>query len=235
MRHPTASTPEDRTEALAAVDQGTAESGFGRRTMIRTSMLGAVGALGLPAVVLLRDLGPLPGDEPKETVWDEGMRVVNDVSGLPIKPEDMEIGQLVNGEPAILFETDDDGEYLIAGAERQAAKSKAAVILVRIRPEEISVPEGRENWGVDGILCYSKICTHVGCPISLYEQLTHEVLCPCHQSTFDLADGARVIFGPADRPLPQLPLDVDEEGYLVATSDFPDIVGPSYPTMPQDR
>ena len=235
MRHPTASSPEDRTEALAALDQGTAESGFGRRTMIRNSMLGAIGALGLPAVVTLRDLGPLPGDEPEKTVWREGMRVVNDVSGLPIKPEDVEIGQLVNGEPAILFETDEHGEHIVAGAEKQAIKSKAAVILVRIRPEDITPPECRENWGVDDILCYSKICTHVGCPISLYEQQTHNVLCPCHQSTFDLADGARVLFGPAERPLPQLPLAVDDEGYLVATSDFPDVVGPSYPTMPQDR
>ena len=87
---------------------------------------------------------------------------------------------------------------------------------------------GRENWGIDGILCYSKICTHVGCPISLYEQTTHHVLCPCHQSTFDLSDGAKVVFGPAARPLPQLPLAVDSEGYLVAQSGFTEPVGPSF-------
>jgi ubiquinol-cytochrome c reductase iron-sulfur subunit len=238
MRHPSASSPEDRKEALAAVDMGVAGSGFGRRKMIRNSMLGAMGALGLPAVVLLRDLGPLPGGEeggdPEETVWDEGMRVVNDVTGLPLRPEDIELGQLVNGEPAVLFETE-DGEPVLEGAERQAARGKAAVILVRMRPEEITPAEGREDWAVDGIVCYSKICTHVGCPISLYEQQTQRVLCPCHQSTFDLSNGAEVVFGPADRPLPQLPLAVDEEGYLIATSDFPEIVGPSYPTMPQDR
>ena len=97
-----------------------------------------------------------------------------------------------------------------------------------MEPDEIIPGEGREDWSVDGILCYSKICTHVGCPISLYERTTGNVLCPCHQSTFDLADSARVTFGPAARPLPQLPLAVDSEGYLVAQSDFTEPVGPSF-------
>jgi hypothetical protein len=95
-------------------------------------------------------------------------------------------------------------------------------------PDDIKPWKGRENWGVEGILCFSKICTHVGCPISLNERTTHHLLCPCHQSTFDLADSARVIFGPAGRPLPQLPLAVDDEGYLVAQSDFHEPVGPSF-------
>ena len=90
-----------------------------------------------------------------------------------------------------------------------------------MEPDDITPAPGRENWGVDGILCYSKICTHVGCPISLYEQQTHHLLCPCHQSTFDLADNGKVIFGPAARPLPQLPLTVDSEGYLVARATSP--------------
>ena len=83
-------------------------------------------------------------------------------------------------------------------------------------------------WTVDGVICYSKICTHVGCPISLWEQQTHHLLCPCHQSTFDLADHAKVVFGPAARPLPQLPIAVDDEGYLVAQSDFNEPIGASY-------
>ena len=105
---------------------------------------------------------------------------------------------------------------------------RAAVIVVRMEPEEITPLPGRENWNVDGITSYSKICTHVGCPISLYERTTHHLLCPCHQSTFDLADGGRVVFGPAARPLPQLPIAVDSEGYLVAQSDFKEPVGPSF-------
>ena len=84
------------------------------------------------------------------------------------------------------------------------------------------------NWTIDNIVAYSKICTHVGCPVALYEQTTHHILCPCHQSTFDAANGANVIFGPAPRPLPQLPLTTDAQGYLVSQSDFTQPVGPSF-------
>jgi ubiquinol-cytochrome c reductase iron-sulfur subunit len=97
-----------------------------------------------------------------------------------------------------------------------------------MQPKDITPSPEAKDWGIDGILCFSKICTHVGCPISLWEQQTHDVLCPCHQSTFDLADNAKVIFGPAARPLPQLPLIVDDEGYIAAASDFTQPVGPSF-------
>ena len=116
----------------------------------------------------------------------------------------------------------------IEGVPLQVEKAKGAIIVVKMEPGDIIPAEGRENWTVNGIICYSKICTHVGCPISLYERTTHHVLCPCHQSTFDLADAAKVVFGPAHRPLPQLPLAVDEEGYLIAQSDFTEPIGASY-------
>ena len=229
MRHPAASSDADREETLAAFHTGLEESGIGRRPLVRNSMLGAIAVLALPVpIVLLRDLGPLPGDALYSTIWAPGMRVVRDVTGTPIRPADIEVGDLVNGEPAAIFETDEEGEPLVEGVELQVAKSKGAVILVRMEPDDITPGPGREDWSVDGILCYSKICTHVGCPISLYERTTHNVLCPCHQSTFDLADAARVVFGPAARPLPQLPLAVDSEGYLVAQSDFTEPVGPSF-------
>ncbi|MBO9520715.1 MAG: Rieske 2Fe-2S domain-containing protein [Nocardioidaceae bacterium] len=227
-RHSASSPEEDRTEAVAAFETGLADSGIARRSLVRNSLLGALATLGLPGIVFLRDLGPLPGDTLAHTVWKKGMRVVQDVDGAEIKPSDMVIGQLVNAEPAIFFEENAEGEPEIHGAELQAAKAKAAVILVRMHPNDIKPAKGRENWGVDGILCYSKICTHVGCPISLWEQQTHHLLCPCHQSTFDLADNGKVVFGPAGRHLPQLPLAVDDEGYLIATSDFTEPVGPSY-------
>ena len=227
-RHPAGSSEEDKAETLAALDAGVSESGIGRRPLIRNSLLGAMAALGLPAIVALRDLGPLPGDKLFHTVWKQGMRVVQDVDGSPIKPSDMEIGQLVNGQPAVFFEEDEEGEPVYHGVELQVEKAKAAVIIVRMQPDDIKPAKGRENWGVEGILCFSKICTHVGCPISLWEQQTHHLLCPCHQSTFDLADNGRVIFGPAARAVPQLPMAVDSEGYLVATSDFTEPVGPSF-------
>ena len=109
-----------------------------------------------------------------------------------------------------------------------APSSERRISLRRVKPDDITPFKDRENWGVEGILCFSKICTHVGCPISLWEQQTHHLLCPCHQSTFDLGDSGLVVFGPAARALPQLPITVDAEGYLVARDGFPVPVGPSY-------
>jgi ubiquinol-cytochrome c reductase iron-sulfur subunit len=236
MRHPASSSDEDRATTVAALQAGLEESGIGRRPLVRNSLLGAVAILGAPAVVLLRDLGPTnaqvadaeTGQGLEHTIWKEGMRIVRDVVGTPIRASDLEIGDLVNAEPAAMFETDENGELLVEGVELQVMKSKGAVVLIRMDPSDNTPGPGRDNWSVDGILCYSKICTHVGCPISLNERKTHHLLCPCHQSTFDLADSGRVIFGPAARALPQLPIAVDSEGYLVAQSDFTEPVGPSY-------
>jgi ubiquinol-cytochrome c reductase iron-sulfur subunit len=238
LRHAARSSDEDREETLRVLALGAEESGIARRPLVRNSLLGAVGVLLAPVVVLLRDLGPTPhqvasaADYPgaglEHTVWDTGVRVVRDVVGTPIRPGDLEIGDLLNGEPETIFAVDEDGDPVLEGVPLQIAKSKGAVVLIRMDPDDNKPGEGRENWAVDGILCYSKICTHVGCPISLNERKTHHLLCPCHQSTFDLADAAKVVFGPAARPLPQLPLTVDDEGYLVAQSDFKEPVGPSY-------
>ena len=245
MRHGAASPPEDRTEVLEAVNAANRESGFGRRPLIRNTLLGSLGLLGLPSLVFLRDLGPLPYGH-TETVWDEGVRVVNDVAGTPIRPSDIEVGQLINAQPAVFYDGQGDPnasdpqspDFVPAqyeGHEILHHKAKAAVVVVRMRPEDITPAEGKEDWGIDGILCYSKICTHLGCPISLWEQQTHHLLCPCHQTTYDLADNGKVLFGPAHRPLPQLPLRVDAEGYLVAQSDFLDIVAASYPEIARDQ
>lgn len=229
MRHAVASSEADRAETLTALNQGLEESGIGRRPLVRNSLLGALGVLALPVpVVLLRDLGPLPGKALYHTIWEPSMRVVRDVVGTPIKASELQIGDLVNAEPAAIFEVDEEGEPLVEGVDLQVAKSKAAVILLRMEPGDVVKASGKEDWDVDGIVCYSKICTHVGCPISLNERTTHHLLCPCHQSTFDLADSGKVVFGPAARALPQLPLMVDDEGYLVAQSDFTEPVGPSF-------
>jgi ubiquinol-cytochrome c reductase iron-sulfur subunit len=215
-RHSTASSDEDRAAAAALLRQGNEESGFGRRKLIRNSLITALGALGLPAIISLRDLGPLPGDRLEHTTWKKGVRVVTDPTHRPIKAADIPIGGVVHVLPE--------------GTESLEDKAKAAVILIRLEPEEASryVVKGREDWGYAGIVAYSKICTHVGCPVGLYEQQTHHLLCPCHQSTFDVLRHCEVVFGPASRPLPQLPITVDDEGYLVAQSDFTEPVGPSY-------
>ena len=114
------------------------------------------------------------------------------------------------------------------GPDKLNQKAKAVVLLMRLDPAKVKITPGREDWNVDGIFAYSKVCTHVGCPIALYEQHTHHLLCPCHQSTFDLTQECKVIFGPASHALPQLPITVDDEGFLVAQSDFHEPVGPVY-------
>ena len=225
-RHPLESTPDEQAGAIAAFEAGAEESGIGRRTMIRNSLLGAVALLPLPIVFILGDMGPLnpnPALVRSRTIWGPGVRVVNDVTFEPIKPEDLEVGQLVNAMPATYKDIPEEDH-----TDALRARAFASVILIRMELDEFVIEPGREDWHVDGILCYSKICTHVGCPISLYEQQTHNMLCPCHQSTFALADNGKVVFGPAHRPLPQLALEVDAEGYLAAQGDFAEPVGPSY-------
>ena len=224
-RHGAASPPEARERVLADLETGIEASGIRRRTLLGTGMASALGLMAVPAVVSLADLGPWPtaavrAETIETTLWAEGVRLVNDVTFLPLKADEMVVGQLVNAQPATL--------EALHGVEHQVEKAKASIIVVRMDPNSIRVPESRRDWQVDGILCYSKICTHVGCPISLWEQQTHHLLCPCHQSTFDLGNSGVVVFGPAARALPQLPITTDADGYLVARSGFTVPVGPSY-------
>ncbi|MDT0201180.1 Rieske 2Fe-2S domain-containing protein [Nocardioides sp. AE5] len=238
QRHPAASSEEDREETLAALQAGLEESGIARRPLVRNTLLGALAFAGLPLIVGLTDLGPVATSSVRrktleKTVWKEGTRIVRDVTGTPIRPEDLEVGDLLNAQPEGLVHLHDaslkrEGVDYLEGAPLHIEKGKASLILLRMEPKDITHGKGRENWTHQGIVAYSKICTHVGCPISLNEQQTHHLLCPCHQSTFDLADSGRVVFGPAARALPQLPIKVSEDGYLVAQSDFTEPVGPSY-------
>lgn len=208
----------DRADAERIVGDILDESGIKRRPLIRNTLLGAMVLAPLPAIAIFRDLGPLPGDKLSQTMWGEGVRLTLDPSGAPIRASDVTIGSAVHVIPEGLKEAE----------HKLEEKAKAVVLLMRLNPEDLDPSEGREDWGYEGIVAYSKICTHVGCPVALYEQQTHHLLCPCHQSTFDLTQECKVIFGPAVRPLPQLPITVNSEGYLVAQSDFHEPVGPSY-------
>ncbi|MGO4956463.1 cytochrome bc1 complex Rieske iron-sulfur subunit [Luteococcus sp. Sow4_B9] len=228
LRDPIASNEADHEEMAAAWQAGVEDSGIGRRKVIGGMLAGAAGLVAIPAVVSLADMGPHPGKGTRaatieKTIWAEGIKLVNDITFEEIKASDLEIGQMVNAAPANLEELAHEDHV-----EFHRARAKAAIIIVRMNPDSIKVPESRKDWQVNGILAYSKICTHVGCPISLWEQKSHHLLCPCHQSTFDLGDSGVVVFGPAARALPQLPITVDNEGYLVARSDFTVPVGPSY-------
>ncbi|MBT2383278.1 ubiquinol-cytochrome c reductase iron-sulfur subunit [Streptomyces sp. ISL-11] len=217
-RHPIEADPEVKAKVMADFRDGAEESAIGRRPLIRRTMFGALALLPLSGVVLLRDLGPLPGTKLRKTAWSEGKMLINQNTLQPLRPEDIQVGSLTFAMPEGLKEEDHDFQKEI---------SKAALMIVRLRPENIK--DKRElDWSADGIVAFSKICTHVGCPISLYEQQTHHVLCPCHQSTFDLADGGRVIFGPAGHALPQLRIKVNDKGYLEAMGDFAEPVGPAF-------
>ncbi|GAA3859779.1 Rieske 2Fe-2S domain-containing protein [Streptomyces sedi] len=217
-RHAVAAAPEVKAQVLEEFRKGAEESGIGRRKLVRNTMLGAMALVPLSGVVLLRDLGPLPEDKLRKTAWREGSVIVNENTGEPLRPEDITVGSLTQAMPEELDHHDHDFHAEIA---------KAAVMLVRLEPEDIKDPRSAE-WGHEGILCFSKICTHIGCPATLYEQQTHHALCPCHQSTFDLSDGARVLFGPAGHPLPQLRITVNDDGYLTALGDFEEPPGPSF-------
>jgi len=219
-RHQSRSEPETRAKAVEILNMAGDESGLSRRKLLRRTMFGALAVLPIPAVVLFGDLGPAGvGDKMRVTMWDRGVRLTRDPSGVPIKASEVTLGSVFHVIPDGLNDL----------YHKLDEKAKAAVLLVRVNPDVLqNVPAEREGWSYEGIVAYSKICTHVGCPVALYEQHTHHLLCPCHQSTFDLADNCKVIFGPAARPLPQLPITVDEEGYLIAQSDFTEPVGPSY-------
>jgi ubiquinol-cytochrome c reductase iron-sulfur subunit len=216
-RKPLRSSDEDRAEAVAALKEGAAGAGLGRRKLIRNSLLGALAPLGLLAIIPLRDLGPLPGASLAYTAWKPGRRLVTDPTGRPIKVSDVPIGGVVHVQPEGI-------EHMKNPIDERA---KATTLVIRLQPDEIKDPK-QKRWSVDGIVAYSKVCTHVGCPVGLYEQQTHHLLCPCHQSTFDVTRDCAVIFGPAARPLPQLPLAVDSEGYLVSSEDFQEPIGPSF-------
>jgi ubiquinol-cytochrome c reductase iron-sulfur subunit len=217
VRKPMRSSDEDRAEAIAALKDGAAGAGLGRRKLIRNSLLGALAPLGLLAIIPLRDLGTLPGASLAYTAWRPGRRLVTDPTGRPIKAADVPIGGVIHVQP----EGVDKMPHPID------ERAKATTLVIRLAPDQITEPK-QKKWAVDGIVAYSKVCTHVGCPVGLYEQQTHHLLCPCHQSTFDVTRDCAVIFGPAARPLPQLPLGVDSEGYLVSTEDYQEPVGPSF-------
>jgi ubiquinol-cytochrome c reductase iron-sulfur subunit len=223
-RHPLRSSDEDRAAFGEYFEEGTASSQFVKRPIIRRTLILATLPLAAIPIVVLRDLGPQPGTSLRTTVWSPGRRLLVYGTNQPLTPAQM-------SAPGSMITIVPDGYQ-----DDLDALAKATVILIKFRPGELNIPTrtdgstviGTMNWTVDDIVAYSKICTHVGCPVALYEQNTHHILCPCHQSTFDAATGATVIFGPAPRPLPQLPMTVDAQGYLVAQSDFTQPVGPSF-------
>ena len=213
-RHLLSSADEDKAGAVAILKEGAADSGLGRYPILRRTFLLANGTLGLLVVPLLFSLGRFQFKEAamSHTSWRKGSRLL-DEEGRPVKLGDLEVGGVKSVFPDV------------PGGRR---KADSAALLIRMQPSVLKVRESRKNWVVEGHIVYSVICTHLGCPVKLYEAQTHHLFCPCHQSTFDAANGAKVLFGPAARNLPQLAIAVDDEGYFVAQGDFSEPVGPSF-------
>ena len=223
-RHEFRSSDEDREDFIKTVKEGVGGVQLGRRKLIKRSLAASLGLFALPPVLLLRDLGPLPKKALETTNWKSGTRLVTDPGDRPILASDLEVGAVVQVLPAIAGNSE-GGEH----AERLLSDiAKDPVLLIRLRPEDFNLTPEKLAMTHEGIIAFSKICSHMGCAVALYEQTTKHLLCPCHQSTFDVTRGAKVIFGPAARPLPQLDITVDSEGYLIARAPFSQSVGPSY-------
>ena len=181
----------------------------GRRSVLKL-FWAAGGALALAAIFPIRSLGPSPGRTLLATAWHRGARLV-DLDGRPVRVETLGVGGTLTAFP-----------------EHAEHAGDSSVVLVRVEESLLRPRPGRETWSPQGYVAYSKICPHVGCPVGLYQADTHELLCPCHQSTFNVLDGARPSFGPATRSLPQLPLAIDPAGFLIAQDDFDEPIGPGF-------
>jgi quinol---cytochrome c reductase iron-sulfur subunit len=187
---------------------------MGRRTALARLLVGAVALLGVAALFPIRSLGRAPKAALDRTSWTGGARLVT-ADGEPVRDDTLEVGSFTTVFP----------EGFAGSADSQA-------VLIRVEPDQLQLPPDRAVGAPGGLVAYSKLCTHAGCPIGLYLAATHELRCPCHQSTFDVLDGARPVYGPAPKPLPQLPIEVGDDHVLRATGDFTAPVGPSYWNVP---
>jgi ubiquinol-cytochrome c reductase iron-sulfur subunit len=209
-REPLASSREDK-EAFAR-DLAVGQTSLRTRRLLLTTGLGALAAFAVALLFPIRSLGPRPGVGLKRTAYAEGGLRLVQANGTPVRPADLAPDSVLTVWP-----------------EGDTGSADSPTLLIRLRSDQDFRPrQGREDWTLGDIVAYSKICTHAGCPVGLYEAGSAQLLCPCHQSTFDVLDGARPIFGPATRSLPQLPLAVDADGFLVAVEDFSDPVGPGF-------
>jgi ubiquinol-cytochrome c reductase iron-sulfur subunit len=221
-RHVGGSALDERKLTAASITNLSDETGVSRRPLLKGAL--ALGLLPVGAVAVAPLIGGLiknPHSPPilMQTGFTRGVRLVRD-DMTPIRPEDISVGGVETVFPGIPH-----------GATNQYADSPT--LLFHLRDEDgeaarTSLDALNQGSMYGNFVAYSKICTHAGCPASLYEQQTHRLLCPCHQSQFNVTDNARPVFGPATRPLPMLPIELDAEGYFVAKSDYKVPIGPGF-------
>jgi ubiquinol-cytochrome c reductase iron-sulfur subunit len=219
-RHDGASDPVERKLTAAALLSAYEDTGIRRRPLLKGAL--ALGAAPIGIAVGAPFIGGMikdPGDALFHTAWAEGVHVVRQ-DGTKIRPADLKPGGIETVFPGVP-----------GGATNAHADSPTLLIHLREEEAEIAIKNARKGYEdahAGNFFAYSKICTHAGCPASLYEQQTNRLLCPCHQSQFDVLDSCRPVFGPATRRLPQLPIALDDEGYFVAQSDYKMNTGPAF-------
>ncbi|MFY9783439.1 MAG: Rieske 2Fe-2S domain-containing protein [Acidimicrobiales bacterium] len=213
-RHPLASSQGERDAFAASI----VERGGGvvkRRKMLAGLLGGGLGVFTIVAMFpLIRSLGPLPKGTMFHTDWRKGSFAV-DQTGRRVNVGELAVGSIVTVFPEGTENTD-------------RGQAVDQTVLIRISNQDFVTQKGRETWGPKGYVAYSKVCTHLGCPVGLYEQQLQVLVCPCHQSMFNVTNGAIPEFGPAPRPLPQLPLYIDADGYIRAQDDYDQPVGPGF-------
>lgn len=213
-RHPIAPPIAEEQEAAHSLQQRGLR--IGRRKVLGTALITALGATGLAALMPALSLGRRPGDALRHTAWGAGgnQRLVT-IEGLPVAAGQLDVGGVLTVFP-----------------EGHPGDADAQTLLIKLGTDVAVRSPAKADWMADGHIAYSKVCTHAGCPVGLYQATQQLLFCPCHQSSFDVVEGARPLMGPANRGLPQLPLAVDDQGFLVATGDFPEAVGPGWWTRP---
>jgi ubiquinol-cytochrome c reductase iron-sulfur subunit len=221
-RHVLASTSEERDAMAAAlVERSTVV--VKRRTMLGGLFAAGAGIFGIVAAFpLIRSLGPLPKDELDVTQWRAGSVLV-DSNGRPVTRDTLVPGGIMTVYPRSQMRYE-DGQ--VTFTDQGLATDQT--VLIRVSDEPFTTEPGREGWTPDGYVAYSKLCTHLGCPVGLYEQELELLVCPCHQSMFNVRNGAVPQFGPAPRPLPQMHLGYNEDGNLIAMAPYDQPVGPGF-------
>lgn len=207
-RHVLQSSPSDREAAAKAFCGGVHD--VRRRRMLSWMGLTGVGFFGAMALSLLRSLGVSPDSSLYSTIWQRGQRLVT-IDGKPVSLTSLEPGSTVTVFP-----------------ENKIGSERAQTVLIRVKEQLLQLPEDRASWAPGGYVAYSRVCTHAGCPVGQYEAAQSLLLCPCHQSTFDVLRAAAPTGGPAARALPQLPLYADADGTLRAGGGFSAPPGPGF-------
>ena len=215
--YPEVGDPEEQQSLVQIVDES--DSRMTRQRFLKGAAGAAGAALGAALIVPAASMGPVLDTESLYySPWRRGRRLV-DEEGRPYRASDISNTTFYTAYPENI-----DHEVLAA-----------PILVVKVESSRLDLPAGRRDWAPEGILAYSKICTHAGCAVSEYRKPLFPptspqpaFVCPCHYSTFDPATGGTVIYGPAGRSLPQLPLMIDQAGELRAAGDLSGPVGPSF-------